>query len=266
MQPPFLAMAALAALVALAPSALSAAEPVAAQYVGIATTLKGGTVLYRERHHVERDAEGRGTRVVVYECPDGRPYARKIVRYSDWAGAPDFEMVDARDGWRERVETVGERRRVSVVERAGGRERAALLSAPEQLIVDAGFDDFVRRHWDRLAAGERIDFVFLVPSRLDVMHFKVKRLRETTVDGEPALVIRLGLGAWYAFLLPQIEVTYRTASRRLARFEGLTNQRTPGGGHVSARIDFPADAWRPLAPGSIDAQQALVLDGRCSFP
>lgn len=257
---------AIAALATLAPSGLFAAEPVAAEYVGIATTLDGGAVLYRERHHVERDADGRGTRVVVYECPDGRPYARKVVRYAGWAGAPDFEMVDARDGWRERVETVGERRRVSVVERAGGRERAVDLSAPEQLVVDAGFDDFVRRHWDRLAAGERVDFAFLVPSRFDVMRFKVKRLGEITVAGEPALVIRLGLGAWYSFLLPHIDVTYRTASRRLARFEGLTNQRTPGGGHVSARIDFPADARRPLAPGSIDAQKALALDGRCGFP
>lgn len=245
---------------------VAAAEPVAAGYLGIATALDGRTELYRERHHVERDADGRGTRVVVYECPDGRAYARKTVRYADWAGAPDFEMVDARDGWREQVETIGERRRVSLLERAGGRERAAELPAPEQLVVDAGFDDFVRRHWDRLAAGERVDFAFLVPSRLDVMRFKVKRLGETTVDGEPALVIRLGLGAWYAFLLPHIDVTYRTATRRLARFEGLTNQRTPGGGHVSARIEFPVDARRPLEPGAIDAAQARALDGRCGFP
>lgn len=255
-----------AALACLGPPIATAAEPVAAEYVGIATTLDGATELYREHHHVERDADGRGTRVVVYACPDGRPYARKVVRYSDWAGAPDFEMVDARDGWREQVETIGERRRVSLLERAGGRERAAELPAPEQLVVDAGFDDFVRRHWDRLAAGERVDFAFLVPSRLDVMRFKVKRLGETTVDGEPASVIRLGLGAWYSFLLPHIDVTYRNASRRLARFEGLTNQRTPGGGHVSARIEFPVGERRPLAEGAIEAAQSLALDGRCGFP
>lgn len=255
--------AAVVALPAVPPA--TAAEPVAAEYVGIATTLDGANELYREHHHVERDADGRGTRVVVYACPDGRPYARKVVRYTDWAGAPDFEMIDARDGWRERVETDGVARLVSVREREGGRERSARLEVPDALVIDAGFDDFVRGQWDRLASGERVDFVFLVPSRLDVMRFKVRRVGETTIDGEPAMVFRLGLGAWYSFLLPHIDVSYRIASRRLARFEGLTNQRTPGGGHVPARIEFPAEARRPLGEGAIEAALSVALDGRCGF-
>jgi hypothetical protein len=255
----------LVALLALGAPLAAAAEAVSVEYLGIATTLDGRVELYRERHRVERDRDGRGTRVVVYECPDGRPYARKVVRYADWAGAPDFDLLDARDGWRERVETVGDRRRVSVRERAGGRERSAELSVPDQLVVDAGFDDFVRLHWDRLVAGERVDFAFLVPSRLEVMRFRVRRQGETTIDGEPALVIRLGLGAWYAFMLPHIDVTYLEAGRRLARFEGLTNQRTPGGGHVSARIDFPSAERRSVAAGALDAVLAAPLDGDCRF-
>ncbi len=254
------------AIAALVPSASTAGEAMSAEYLGFARSIDGRSALYRERHHVERDADGRGIRVVLYECSDGRPYARKLVRYVDRAGAPDFEMLDARDGWDERVETVGDRRRVSVRERFGGRERSVELSVPEQLVVDAGFDDFVRRHWDRLAAGERVDFAFLVPSRLGVMRFKVRRHAETTIDGEPALVIRLALGAWYSFMLPHIDVTYLKATRRLARFEGLTNQRTPGGGHVAARIDFPAESRRPLAPGALATARVVALDGRCTFP
>jgi hypothetical protein len=253
------------AVALLAESPAAAREAESAEYLGVARSLDGRTELYRERHRVEREASGRGVRVVVYECPDGRPYARKVVRYRDWDGAPDFELLDARDGWRERVETVGERRRVAVRERIDGRERGRELVPPPGLVIDAGFDDFVRGHWDRLAAGERIDFAFLVPSRLEVLRFKVRRQGATTIDGEPATVIRLGLGAWYAFLLPHIDVTYRDATRRLARFEGLTNQRTPGGGHVAARIEFPAAARTALTPGAIDAALAVPLDGRCRF-
>jgi hypothetical protein len=250
-------------LLAGAGSSAGAAEPVAAEYVGIASALDDGRELYREQHFVERDASGRGVRVVLYVCPDGRAYARKRVTYSDWAGAPAFELLDARDGWLERVARADGALRVTVRVSADGRERSADISPPEGLVVDAGFDDFVRLKWDRLSAGERVDFAFLVPSRLAVMRFKVKRHMATELDGEAATVIRLSLGAWYGFLLPHIDVTYRDASRRLGRFEGLTNQRQPGGEHLMARIDFPADARKPLTAASLDAAQARVLDGTC---
>lgn len=252
------------ALLAGAGSPAGAAEPVAAEYVGIASALDDGRELYREKHLVDRDASGRGTRVVLYVCPDGRPYARKRVTYTDWAGAPEFELYDARDGWLERVARSGSTLGVTVRERAGGSQRSAEINPPGGLVVDAGFDDFVRLNWDRLAAGERVDFAFLVPSRLAVMRFKVKRHKATELDGEAATVIRLSLGAWYGFLLPHIDVTYRDASRRLGRFEGLTNQRRPGGEHLMARIDFPADARRPLDASAIDAAGARDLDGTCN--
>ena len=254
-------------LAALSASGVASAtnQPYAYEYFGIASALDGGAELYREHHHVERDAAGRGTRVVLYACPDGRPYARKLVSYAGWEGAPDFEMLDARDGWLERVERDGDVRRVTVREQADSPERVAKLDAPEGLVVDAGFDDFVRANWARLAAGERIDFAFLVPSRLDVMRFKVKRQASATIDGEPATVVRLGLGAWYSFLLPHIDVTYRDASQRLAVFEGLTNQRSPGGSHLMARIDFPAEARRALSSGALEAAKTVPLDGRCEL-
>lgn len=250
-------------LLAGAGRSAGAAEPVTAEYVGIASSLDNGAELYREQHFVDRDASGRGTRVVLYVCPDGRPYARKRVTYTDWAGAPEFELFDARDGWMERVARSGSTLGVTVRERADGRERSAEINPPEGLVVDAGFDDFVRLNWDRLAAGERVDFAFLVPSRLAVMRFKVKRHKATELDGEAATVIRLSLGAWYGFLLPHIDVTYRDASRRLGRFEGLTNQRRPGGEHLMARIDFPVDARKPLEPSAIAAAEARDLDGTC---
>ena len=61
---------------------------------------KGGALVYRESHWRYRQDEG-ARRLVLYRCPDGRAFARKMVIERRRAQAPDFEFEDARDGYRE---------------------------------------------------------------------------------------------------------------------------------------------------------------------
>ena len=244
-----------------------AADSRAETYIGIARSLDGRSELYRERHLLRRDAAGIGTRVVLYSCGEGVPYARKIVRYRDRQGAPDFSMEDARSGNREGAVREGEGLRVYSQAGAQAGERAALLDQLVNLVIDAGFDDFVRLNWDQIQQSQPVRLRFLVPSRQQIMAFTIKRQSASNFEGQPATVIRLRLGAWYGFLLPHIEVTYIDASRRLARFEGLTNKRADGGGkNIEARIDFPADLRQPLASGALEAAQTLTLAASCDPP
>ncbi|MEE7548937.1 hypothetical protein HF319_19710, partial [Xanthomonas sp. Kuri4-1] len=68
------------------------------RYDGDAQAAEGGRLLYRESHWVEPD----GGRVVLYRCPGGAAFARKQV---GGGSDPEFELVDARDGYREGVRT-----------------------------------------------------------------------------------------------------------------------------------------------------------------
>ena len=69
------------------------------RYEGQAYGRDDGRLRYRETHW----SSGNGRRIVVYRCPGGEPFARKVVQPAGASAAPDFEFFDARDGYREGV-------------------------------------------------------------------------------------------------------------------------------------------------------------------
>ena len=97
----------------------------------------------------------------------------------------------------------------------------------------------VWRHWPALLRGESVALDFLVPSRLETLGFKLRRIGSERIDGAPATVFRLSLGGLLGLFAPDIEVGYRDADRRLMRFEGLTNIRADRDDNLVARIAFP---------------------------
>ncbi|HST28966.1 MAG TPA: hypothetical protein VLK26_11430, partial [Rudaea sp.] len=72
--------------------------PAAETWTGIAYLSEGGTPAYQEIHYLLGDE-----RLVVYTCPDGKPFARKTIHEGSDAQAPDFSLLDARWGYREGV-------------------------------------------------------------------------------------------------------------------------------------------------------------------
>lgn len=224
---------------------------------GIARSLEGGRLLYREEHWLRVQGGRPLERLVLYRCPDGNAFARKRVDYRGAPLAPAFALEDARTGYRE-----GLRRApapvVYVRESRSTREVSRVL-APTGLVADAGFDEFVHVHWDALAAGRPRGLGFAVPARLRRMPFTLQRSGATTVGGERAHVFRLRLDGWLGAFAPRIDVSYGERSRRLLRFEGLTNLRDGGGrGQWQARIDFP-QAARAVAAAGWDQAGTLPL-------
>lgn len=260
------AIAALLAISALVtPAAINAAdEAMRVQYVGIAYDRVDGTVLYREEHFVERAADGSGTRLVVYRCPEGSIYGRKSVRYRDANGAPDFEFEDARVPFTEAVTRTDDGRRAIAVDdrRRGARE--GKVDSGDDLVVDAGFDDYVKRNWERLAAGEAVPMRFVIPAEVDAMAFTLTKKADVDVEGEPAMTFRLALGSWLRFVAPAIDVTYFVGARQLARFDGITNQRDGDNRNIAARIEFPLGQRMPLDAAAREAAATAPLVDRCA--
>lgn len=235
------------------------------QYEGTAYAIDGEAVLYRESHFLSAArADAPAERIVLYRCPDGAPFARKRVVYGGPGEAPSFELFDARLGYREGVRDAGGTREVFVQRAPDAAEKRGPLPDAAGLVADAGFDAFVQRHWDELQRGETVRFPFLVPSRLDYFNFKVSKDGEAEVDGQPASVIRLALGSWWAFLLPHIDVVYGNADRTLLRFVGLTNVRDEEGDNLKARIEFPRESRRPLEEGAVAGALAVPLVAACA--
>lgn len=231
---------------------------------GDAYDLKSGVLLFREEHY-RYSAGDMAQQLVLYRCPDGRPFARKLSRDDGDAQAPDFDMIDARLNYHEGVRRLADRREVYVKRNADLPEQAESLVVPPDGVIDVGFDEFARRHWDDLAAGKTLSLPFLVPSRRVFYSFKA-RSDNTLADNTPSattLTVRLSVGAWYAFLVPHIDVIYDRASRRLVRYEGLSNIRNGLGKSYNVRIEFPHPPAQATAQ-QIDAVASATLTANCA--
>jgi hypothetical protein len=218
---------------------------------GVARNPDSNTVLYREQHWIRSVGDRPVERLVLYLCPDGQAFGRKQVDYRHSAAAPAFRFDDSRSGYEEGLR---DERSPEVFFRpsGGATEKSAALSS-KQLVVDAGFDEFIRSRWQALLADAAVPLDFALPSRLESIGFTVRRVGETHIAGEAAWVFRLRLGGVLGWLAPHIDVSYGQQSRRLLRFEGLSNVRDDAGTRqLIARIDFPQPA-RPVADNAWEA-------------
>jgi hypothetical protein len=102
-----------------------------------------------------------------------------------------------------------------------------------------------------------------VPSRLDSMTFRVRKIGEARIGKETASVIRLSLAGLLRLLVPDIDVTYRQRDRALVRYRGLTNVRDADGRMLEAQIDFPDDGRHEVAV-DLAALRAQPLVTRCA--
>lgn len=229
----------------------------------LAKTLSGDAPLYREQHLLRLRGGLPLERIVMYRCPSGGgAFARKRVDYRASATAPAFALEDARSGYAEGLRRTRAGEELYFRERDGATEQRALLPERAQ-VADAGFDEFVRAHWQALAAGDSLPLRFTVPSRLRSMEFRVRAAGTGVVDGEAAQVFRLRLDGLLGFVAPHIDVAYSKREHRLLRFEGLGNLRDAAGREqLQVRIDFPAPA-RPAPDSQWAAASSEALVAGC---
>lgn len=245
---------------ALAAQAGHAAD---AHYLGTAYAKEGGAVVYREEHWIYNDG-GTEKRLVLYRCPSGQPFARKLIQAAGPASAPDFDYLDGRDGYREGVRGANGQRDVYVQKNSQSPVKSEPLPAKAGAVIDAGFDAYVREHWDGLADKRGMQVPFLVPSRFGYMNLRIDGASDIQRDGETVRHLRMSLDAWYGFVAPSIELTYSASDHRLRRFEGISNVHDAQGKSQTVRIEFPPTAQeKPATRQEIDAAAAEPLATRC---
>jgi hypothetical protein len=223
------------------------------RFAGDATARGGGPLLYREIHYVD------GARQVVsYQCPDGSPFARKLLKAGADPTRPDMTYEDAREGFSESVRSVGGQLEIKV-KRGGAAEQARTIDIPRGAVIDAGFDSYVRTHWDSLDAG--VSAPYLVPSRF--RFYDVKILAGKVSAGQRHLVMKLD--AWYAFAVPTIALTYGADDHRILRYEGKGTVHNANGKSSDVSIDFPVSGRATGLPSTtLDDVLKAPLTGKCT--
>lgn len=243
--------------------ALGAIYPCAAadrHYIGVAYTEDRQRISYREEHWLFDD-NGIRTRLVVYRCPSGPAFARKWVRYSAaQPSAPEFDFVDARDGYRESVRRVKQGLQVYVQKGADAVSDSIILAPREGVVVDAGFDAYVQEHWAELSRSGDLRASFVVPSRLTYMDLRLATVQD---DGH-VRHLRMSLAGWLGVLAPKVDLMYALDDHRLLSFQGISNIHDAGGHNQMVHIEFPASGEQ-AAPSLADIRTAASepLATRC---
>ncbi|KAF1017006.1 MAG: hypothetical protein GAK31_00265 [Stenotrophomonas maltophilia] len=179
--------------------ALAAAPPLL-RSEGIARSADGA-VLYREVHWQRGAADG-SERWVVYQCPDGTPFARKQMPASGQPQARGYQLQDARSGQRASVLVAHDGVALDWQEQAGATAQRAQLPLPADAVIDAGFDAALRLHWAALLRGEAVSLPFLVPGRQRYYSVQVRRTGAVEWEGQSAQAMRVRLDAWYGAAAP----------------------------------------------------------------
>jgi hypothetical protein len=233
-------------------------------YRGYAYTADDHRLLYLESHWLY-EQNGVGHRLVIYSCADGQAFARKWVDTAPGTATPDVDMLDARTGYREGVRSHAGQREVFSQASASAPEKHAPIASPRNAVIDAGFDAFVREHWDALSTPGVAPLPFLIPSQLKYVDFSAKKLRDEHADGRDVRWFRLQLDGWYAFVLPHIDVAYDLQNHDLYEYRGLSNIRGDGNRNLTVTIQFPPGERRAdVALPDVQRAADVPLTGRCA--
>ena len=206
--------------------------------VGSAYDLKSDELLYQETHCISLD---KLAREVIYEDAKGELIARKMVDYSSGATTPSFVQHNLYSN--ELIEVALQQGVVTMaVVDAGNRDtRKSVTEQPSQdlpIVIDAGFDVFVRENWDSLVAGESFEFQFPFADRSSLIELRIRRFG-CSYSTQTDQCFRLELASWLLrMVVKPIELGYDPGLRRLKRFRGLSNIGDENGNGLVVDIQY----------------------------
>lgn len=238
----------------------STATPAVERYEGVAYAPDDASLLYRETHYLYRDGDVE-KRLVLYRCGDGTAFARKSLTEFPSASAPDVDFFDARLGYREGVSSNKEHR-FAYYQR---REDASLKQKELQLnaddVVDAGFDAYVRAHWNSISPRMPLHAAIVVPGKLTTVPVTITEAN----DGDPEVRhLLMRLDSWLRLVVQPISLEYQRSNRRLLAFRGIGTIRDASGRNLNVHIRFPPDQRTSIGFEDVITALHLPLSGKCS--
>jgi hypothetical protein len=226
---------ALVCAVAFASTLARAQQPTPPTVIGNAYDRDTGHFLYSEHHFCAADQM---LCTVQYRDNLGEIFATKDLDYRQNPISPSLTMTDYR------------------------RDMQLSIPASEQpnVVVDAGFDNYVRSIWEDLDAGDKATFPFLVAGFDKPV--KMKALRNDSDDCTSAeLCLEINLDSWFlGMIIDPIALSYSRADRKLRRFSGISNIKDEDGDSLNVDIRYQYDEELLLA-----TQQGLHTKAEFSF-
>ena len=192
--------------------------------IGDAYGLETNVLLYSETHCVGNGLE----REVVYRDAGQQLIAHKILRYQGSLTAPSFVARNYYSREVISIESAPHSITMSMMKMGESDpelvETVVVKPKPNMaVVIDAGFDNYVKSNWDKLATSESQVFQFPIATREILVELKIS-LKDCSYKTKTETCFSLEIDNWFLRLLSDpIELGYDTNLRRLSRYRGLSN-------------------------------------------
>ena len=210
------------------------------RYSGAATDLKSDQFYYTEEHEECITNGIHNATKITYKDDKGKVIAKKTIDFSKGESSPAFLQEDMRDGYMEGAEIEGEIVKLLYKKNKNEALKTKELSIPEPVVIDGGFNNFVKKNWKQIQEGSSIKFNFAVPSQLDYFTFRVKKEHESICNGKKAVVFKMEADNFLIRqLVAPIILTYDVNTMRLMKYEGLSNINDGKGKSYQVKLTYP---------------------------
>lgn len=221
----------LAVLWCLFPASLIA-EATDRKIVGKARAIDNDKLLYTELHTFGDASKHR----VEYFDPDCNKFTVKELSFRRSDIAPAFEQFNTLTGELIKLENSPSGKLIlrykknadALIEESG-------FDVTENLVVDAGFDNFIKNNWSSLQAKEIVKFIYLMPTRGKTIELE---LASTGCDESRLCLEIRPENNWLRMFASPIYLEYDAPARQLIKFAGKGNITDKNGNYLSVEISY----------------------------
>lgn len=208
------------------------------EVIGEARDIKSDELLYREVYCANGNPD---EREVIYRNTEGRLIAHKVLDYSSGPVTPSFVQHNLYSSEVIEVGLVAGMVTMSVLDAETAEPKKAKSTPADvkmPVVIDAGFDEFVRMHWDSLLAGDKKKFQFPFADRASLIELRIKP-SSCSYDSDSDQCFKLEMSnIFLRMLAAPIELGYDAELRRLLRYRGLSNIGDGRGGGSMVDIQY----------------------------
>ena len=167
--------------------------------------------------------------------PDGRRAAREIVIYERGQLAW-FELDETQTGARGTAKSGADakltwRGDLAFEWTVGGKKKTDHEILQQNTLVGDMIPGFIAAHWRELVGGQKVEFRFIAPSRLETVGFQLVKESEVTWRGQPAVRLRMEASNFLIARIvdPLFFIVEMGGAHRVLEYVGRTTPKSPDG-------------------------------------
>lgn len=205
-------------------------------YTGYAYNEDSNDLLYTEEF-IDKFVDGKHLETLTdYFDPTHKKIAKRFLDFRKSKFAPDFTTEDLRSGYMEGAEITGDEVRLFNRKDKNSQLNEKIMLIPQPVVVDGGFNQFIKANWSALENGETITFHFAIPARLDYFTLRAMKVGTTGTEMKVRVEPDKALLRWIA---PPIIVRYSKDTHRIMSYQGQSNISDEHGNNFVMRLVYP---------------------------